>query len=111
MPIRRVCLALFAVVLVAVPAAHAGAPGKWTQLGDADLANIDEATLARTADGVLHVVWTFPRRATTRWSMRRSRPTEPPRHRTSSRAGGRPSHQLQTCSQRRPASSSSSAAY
>src|SRR5215211_9126893 len=60
MPIRRVCLALFAALLVAVPAADAGAPGKWTQLGEANLANIDEATLARTADGVLHVAWTIP---------------------------------------------------
>src|SRR3954447_26323162 len=60
MPIRRACLALFAALLVAVPVAQAGSPGKWTQLGDANLANIDEATLARTPDGVLHVVWQIP---------------------------------------------------
>jgi hypothetical protein len=60
MPIRLACLALLVSVLVAAPAAQAGSPGKWTQLGDANLANIDEATLARTPDGVLHAVWTIP---------------------------------------------------
>src|SRR5690349_7389607 len=60
MPIRRLCLGLLAAVLVAVPAAQAGTPRKWTRLGDANLANIDEATLARTPDGVLHVVWAIP---------------------------------------------------
>lgn len=51
---------MLAAGLVAVPAAQAGSPGKWTQLGDANLANIDEAALARTSDGVLHAVWTIP---------------------------------------------------
>jgi hypothetical protein len=60
MPIRRACLALLVSVLVAAPAAQAGSPGKWTQLGDANLRNIDEVTLARTADGVLHAAWTIP---------------------------------------------------
>lgn len=60
MPIRRAVLALLASLLVAAPAAQAGAPGKWTQLGEANLANIDEVTLARTSDGVLHAVWTIP---------------------------------------------------
>jgi hypothetical protein len=59
MPIRLALLALLAALLVVAPA-QAGAPGTWTQLGDANLANIDEATLARTPDNVLHVVWTIP---------------------------------------------------
>jgi hypothetical protein len=60
MPIRLAALALLAAALVAVPTAQAGGPGKWTQLGDANLANIDEAALARTPDNVLHAVWTIP---------------------------------------------------
>src|SRR3954449_10511021 len=60
MPIRSACLALLAAVLVAAPAAQAGSPGKWTQLGEANIRNIDEVTLARTADGVLHAAWTIP---------------------------------------------------
>src|SRR4051812_19636933 len=60
MPIRHVLLAVLATVLVAAPVASAGGPGKWTQLGEANLANIDEAALARTPDGVLHAVWTIP---------------------------------------------------
>ena len=60
MPIRRACLALLAATLVAAPAANAGGPGKWTQVGDANLRNIDQVTLARTADNVLHAVWTIP---------------------------------------------------
>jgi hypothetical protein len=60
MPIRLACLSLLASVLVAAPAAQAGSPGKWTQLGQANLQNIDEVTLARTSDGVLHAVWAIP---------------------------------------------------
>ena len=60
MPIRTALLALCACFLVAAPTASAGGPGKWTQLGDANLANIDEVALARTPDGVLHAVWTIP---------------------------------------------------
>jgi hypothetical protein len=37
-----------------------GPSGKWTQVGAANLANIDEAALARTPDGTLHAVWTIP---------------------------------------------------
>jgi hypothetical protein len=59
MPMRTVTLALFVALLVAAPA-QAGGPGSWTQLGDANLANIDEASLARTPDGALHVAWTIP---------------------------------------------------
>ena len=61
MPIRLAGLALLLIsALVAVPAAHAGSPGKWTQIGQSNVANIDEAALARTPDGTLHVVWTIP---------------------------------------------------
>jgi hypothetical protein len=60
MPIRLACLAMLAAGFIAAPTASAGAPGKWTQLGDANLANIDEAALARTPDGTLHAVWTIP---------------------------------------------------
>jgi hypothetical protein len=59
MPMRTVILAILVALVVAVPA-QAGGPGSWTQLGDANLANIDEASLARTPDGNLHVVWTIP---------------------------------------------------
>jgi hypothetical protein len=51
---------LAALLAVAPTAAFAGPPGKWTQLGDANLQNIDEAALARTPDGTLHVVWAVP---------------------------------------------------
>jgi hypothetical protein len=60
MPIRRAGLALLASVLVAAPAAQAGSPGEWTRLGEANLRNIDQVTLARTPDGVLHAAWTVP---------------------------------------------------
>src|SRR4051812_10657442 len=59
MPIRTAALALFAALLIAAPA-QAGGPGSWTQLGDANLRNLNEATLARTPDGALHVVWQIP---------------------------------------------------
>src|SRR4051812_32820850 len=58
MPIRIAALAVLATALVAAPGALAGPPGKWTQLGEANLRNIDEAAMTRTADGTLHVVWT-----------------------------------------------------
>jgi len=51
---------MLAAALVAAPTAVAAGPGKWTQLGDANLANINEAALARTPDGALHAVWTIP---------------------------------------------------
>src|SRR3954447_283328 len=60
MPIRRAGLTLLAIALIAVPSASAGTPGKWTQLGQQNLANIDQVALARTADGTLHAVWTIP---------------------------------------------------
>jgi hypothetical protein len=60
MSIRVTLLALFVALLVSAPAAQAGSPGKWTQLGEANLRNIDQVTLARTTDNVLHAVWTIP---------------------------------------------------
>src|SRR5436190_7979592 len=60
MPIRLAFLTLLASVVLAVPAAQAGSPGKWTQLGQNNLGNIDQADLVRTPDGTLHVVWTIP---------------------------------------------------
>jgi hypothetical protein len=60
MPIRLAWFAAFAAALVLAPTAVAGSPGKWTQLGAANLQNIDEAALARTPDGTLHAVWTIP---------------------------------------------------
>ncbi|MEA2493742.1 MAG: hypothetical protein QOJ29_1653 [Thermoleophilaceae bacterium] len=51
---------MLAAVLTTAPAAVAGPPGKWTQLGEANLTNIDQVALARTSDGTLHAVWTIP---------------------------------------------------
>lgn len=51
------------VVLVALgtaPAALAGTPGHWTRVTDPTGSNIDEVTLARTPDGVLHAAWSRP---------------------------------------------------
>ena len=55
-------MTLFAALALALmtPTAQAGPPGKWTQvtgLGQDDL-NIMRAGVARTGDGVLHVLWT-----------------------------------------------------
>jgi hypothetical protein len=60
MPIRLAVLALVAAVFAVAPVAQAGSPGKWTQIGDANVANIDQVSLARTSDNVLHAVWTIP---------------------------------------------------
>ena len=38
-------------------ASTTGSPGTWTRVTDTNGRNIDEAGLARTSDGVLHVVW------------------------------------------------------
>jgi hypothetical protein len=60
MPIRLAGLAMLIVSLVVTPTALAGGPGKWTELGPNNIANIDQAALARTPDGVLHAIWTIP---------------------------------------------------
>jgi len=55
---RRTALTLSAAALSLAVAAvvHAGPPGSWTPVTSANLVNIDQVGLARTADG-LHVVW------------------------------------------------------
>jgi hypothetical protein len=61
---RRCCAAVLSsavlVALATAPAAVAGTPGHWTRVTDPTLSNIDEVTLARTPDGVLHAAWTRP---------------------------------------------------
>jgi hypothetical protein len=59
MPIR-LAFSVLAALLVLAPAAFAGTPGKWTIVGGQSLDNIDEATLLRTPDNVLHLAWTIP---------------------------------------------------
>lgn len=56
---RTLRLAAVAVLTVTalVSVARAGPPGTWTRATDPGGRNIDEVGLARTADGVLHVVW------------------------------------------------------
>ena len=44
-------------LLVAVGSAAAGPPGAWSPLSKGVLESIDQAGVARTPDGVLHVVW------------------------------------------------------
>jgi hypothetical protein len=53
---RLIALGLL-VAAVATPSAAAGGPGVWTQISSGQQENIDELGLARTGDGVLHVVW------------------------------------------------------
>ena len=54
---RRAALGA-ALSLLALPAAaRAGGPGTWTRVTPTDGVNIDQVTLLRTADGVLHVGW------------------------------------------------------
>jgi hypothetical protein len=60
MLLRHASVGFCAVLLLAAPAALAGKPGTWTKLGQSNLDNIDEAALARTADGTLHAAWTIP---------------------------------------------------
>lgn len=42
------------------PAASAGTPGHWSELTNPTASNIDEVSLARTGDGVLHAAWSRP---------------------------------------------------
>jgi hypothetical protein len=49
-------VALCAAGSIAI-ASSAGTPGVWTQITTANGRNIDEVGVARTSDGVLHVVW------------------------------------------------------
>jgi hypothetical protein len=45
------------VAAIAAPSATGGGPGVWTQTSSGQQQNIDEVGLARTGDGVLHIVW------------------------------------------------------
>lgn len=49
-----------AVGLTGAPSAVAGTPGHWTRITDPTSSNIDEVSLARTGDGVLHAAWSRP---------------------------------------------------
>src|SRR4051794_38463671 len=54
----RVALAATTVLLLALaPGASAGTPGHWTRVTPATGDNTDQVDLARTPDGVLHVVF------------------------------------------------------
>jgi hypothetical protein len=55
--VRAVAVAIFAALLVLVAPAAAGPPGSWTRL-PGTVVNFAEPGLARTSDGVLHVVYT-----------------------------------------------------
>jgi hypothetical protein len=60
---RRGAAVLSSVAVLALagaPAALAGSKGHWTQITDGTAANIDQVTLARTPDGVLHAAWSRP---------------------------------------------------
>jgi hypothetical protein len=48
------------LALLGAPPALAGTPGHWTRITDMTARNIDEVTLARTSDGVLHAAWSRP---------------------------------------------------
>jgi len=58
--VRAIAVVTVVIPLLAVSVAFAattGSPGVWSQVTEANGRNIDEAGVARTADGVLHVVW------------------------------------------------------
>ncbi len=76
---RSLRLAAVAVLTATalVSAAGAGSPGTWTRATDPGGRNIDEVGLARTGDGVLHVVW--PKQTSTEGGIL---------HRPISRSGG-----------------------
>jgi hypothetical protein len=57
---KRLVTLVTLVSLLAVPSALSapvGPPGSWTRITDKTDRNIDEVGLARTSDGVLHVLW------------------------------------------------------
>ncbi len=59
LPSIVVAVALAAAVMTIVPAAaHAGRPGKWTNLTGSTGSTQTLVSVARTTDGRLHVVWT-----------------------------------------------------
>ena len=58
---RRIALVPLVLALAAlVPgtASQAGSPGTWTKLNSTGLSNLHDAGMARTGDGILHLVWT-----------------------------------------------------
>jgi hypothetical protein len=60
---RRTILATTLLTLAALalaPAAWAGGPGTWSQVTASGLAVTRQVSLARTADGTLHVAWAGP---------------------------------------------------
>jgi hypothetical protein len=59
MPSRSLCVAVCAAALAAAPSAFAGSPGKWTEISPNTLDNINQVSLARTGDGVLHAVYSL----------------------------------------------------
>ncbi len=62
--LRRGLLALAAcAALLAAGPAHAGKPGSWSRVSATNVFNFAEPGLARTGDGVLHVVWHHPKNA------------------------------------------------
>jgi hypothetical protein len=54
----RISLFIVAAALVVVGAGAAGPPGNWTRITETNDRNIDQVATARTADGVLHAIWT-----------------------------------------------------
>lgn len=60
MGLLRAVVLSFLLGLFFVPVAVAGTPGHWTRITDVTASNIDEVTLARTGDGVLHAAWSRP---------------------------------------------------
>ncbi len=57
---RYIAAVLATALLLGVPTASAGTVGRWTRITDPTGGNIDEVSVARTANGVLHVAWTRP---------------------------------------------------
>jgi len=55
--LRLVRFTTVLLVLLAAGSAQAGPPGTWSRATEPVLRNIDQVGLARTADGILHVVW------------------------------------------------------
>lgn len=54
---RVLCGAVGCVTLLAGMPATAGPPGNWSRVNSRTVSNTTEVGLARTADGLLHVVW------------------------------------------------------
>jgi hypothetical protein len=57
------CVAVAAAAVAAAAAAGAGSPGKWTQITHQHNGTVAALGLARTPNGMLHVLWAGPGRA------------------------------------------------